>query len=221
MHRQKYTLAIFDFDGTLANSYPWFVQAFNGLADEFGLVPVAPAQFEAMRDLDAAQILVRLGVPLWRVPLMAQRLRAQMAADIEAISLFEGVAPALHALADAGVGLAVASSNAWGNVAQVLGPALVARVGWHECGASLFGKSARLKTLLRRSGVAARAALFVGDELRDAQAARRAGLAFAAVGWGYQRAEVLRADAPDWFFGTPAAMCVPWLPPEPDLARVI
>ena len=43
-------------------------------------------------------------------------------------------------------------------------------------------------------------AIYVGDELRDGEAARAAGIAFAAVAWGYSAPEALQAQAPDRFF---------------------
>jgi len=44
---------------------------------------------------------------------------------------------------------------------------------------------------LRRPNVARYA-----DEIRDARAARSAGIAFGAVGWGYHALEALRAERP-------------------------
>ena len=31
-----YALAVFDFDGTLADSFPWFAGVLNGVADRYG-----------------------------------------------------------------------------------------------------------------------------------------------------------------------------------------
>jgi phosphoglycolate phosphatase len=54
--------------------------------------------------------------------------------------------------------------------------------------------------VLRRSGVSAREAIAIGDELRDAQAARRAGIAFGAVAWGYTSIAALQAVKPAHVF---------------------
>jgi phosphoglycolate phosphatase len=55
--------------------------------------------------------------------------------------------------------------------------------------------------VLRASGVPAGAAVLVGDEVRDAEAARGAGVAFGAVAWGYGAEAALRAQAPAFVFG--------------------
>ena len=36
-----YSLAIFDLDGTLADSFPWFLRTINDVADRFGFRRVA------------------------------------------------------------------------------------------------------------------------------------------------------------------------------------
>ena len=49
-------------------------------------------------------------------------------------------------------------------------------------------------------GVDRRHALCIGDEVRDAEAARGEGLRFGAVTWGYTRADVLARAKPDYLF---------------------
>jgi phosphoglycolate phosphatase len=50
--------------------------------------------------------------------------------------------------------------------------------------------------VLARSGVPAADAICVGDEIRDGQAARAAGVAFGAVSWGYHALAALRGEGP-------------------------
>ena len=56
---------------------------------------------------------------------------------------------------------------------------------------------------MRRARVKPCETLCIGDETRDIEAAREAGLASGAVAWGYARREVLAERAPTWFFETP------------------
>ena len=77
----------------------------------------------------------------------------------------------------------------------------------YGCGASLFGKAAKFKSVLRRSGYAAAETITIGDELRDLEAARSAGIAFGAVAWGYTRPEALRAHRPDEMFNSVDEIC--------------
>ena len=119
-----------------------------------------------------------------------------------AIPLFAGVPGMLRTLHEGGVVLALATSDAEANARRALGPEGAARIAHWGCGAALFGKAGVLRRLLRDSGVAADQALMIGDELRDAEAAREAGIAFAAVAWGYNAREALREVAPVAVFDT-------------------
>ena len=52
----------------------------------------------------------------------------------------------------------------------------------------------------RRAGVKPAQVISIGDEVRDIEAARNAGIACAAVSWGYAAPAALRALAPDHMF---------------------
>jgi phosphoglycolate phosphatase len=82
----------------------------------------------------------------------------------------------------------------------VLGASNMHLIRHLETGAAIHGKAARLRRLLRRAGVRAAQALYIGDEIRDIEAARAAGMAVAAVVWGYNRPEALRRARPDLLF---------------------
>ena len=64
-----YKLVIFDFDGTLADSARWVARELNPLGARFGFRQVSEAEIESLRGCDARQILARLGVPSWKLPL--------------------------------------------------------------------------------------------------------------------------------------------------------
>jgi phosphoglycolate phosphatase len=191
-----YRLGIFDFDGTLADSLPFFLSVFNSVADKHGLRRIEPGQVGRLRSMSTREIMRHVGLPAWKMPLVSASLVGLMSDNAASIALFDGVAGALRALADGGVALALVSSNSERNVRQVLGPQLGALFGHVECGMSVFGKAARIRKVLRQSGVAAADALYVGDQGTDAEAARKAGVAFAAVAWGYAPIEALRRHGP-------------------------
>jgi phosphoglycolate phosphatase len=210
-----YSLILFDFDGTLADSFPWFRGAINQLARQHHFKETPDGAVDGLRGLPHAEILQRLGLPLWKVPLVARDMRCLMSEEIDRIRLFPQIEETLMALADGGAALAVVSSNALENVHAVLGEALVRRVVQFECGASLSGKAARLKRVLKRSGFRPAQAVFIGDEIRDIEAAKSAGIAAGAVGWGYNDAESLRSAGPQRFFAEPADL-LDLVPPPPQ-----
>lgn len=199
----RYRLVVLDFNGTLADSFGWFCGVLDGVADRYGFRRVAPEEAETLRGMSAAAVMRRLEVPLWKLPLISRHMHALMARDIAAIRPFPGIAEVLAGLAAAGPTLALLSSNSRANVERVLGPESAGHVAHWACGASVFGKAARLRRLLRSAGLPAADTLCIGDELRDLEAARAVGCAFGAVGWGYTRPEALRAAGPDFLFERP------------------
>jgi phosphoglycolate phosphatase len=198
----RYKLVIFDFDGTLADSLPWAVSVVNEFADQYGFQRIDPSDHELFRNYDAKQLMQHLGVKMWKVPQMAIHVRRRMGEEIDKIPMFAGISEMLAQLAGAGLTLSVVSSNAEANVRQVIGPQNSALIRDFDCGAAVFGKSSKLKAVMRRCNVEPAQAILIGDEIRDGAAARKVKMAFGAVAWGYTNPDALKALAPDEFFET-------------------
>lgn len=197
-----YKLVIFDFDGTLADSFPWFVKVFNEVADAFGFKRIEHVDIDRVRSLGSRQILRHFGVPVWKLPAIAAHMRALAARDRDGIRLFDGVDRLLRKLAAQGVTLAIVSSNSEETIRRVLGPANAALIAYYECGASLFGKRAKFRKLIRATGVPRAEVICIGDELRDLEAAREEKVAFGAVSWGYASLDAFAGHRPAAVFYT-------------------
>jgi hypothetical protein len=65
-------------------------------------------------------------------------------------------------------------------------------------GTGLFGKAGALRRQARGRAFDPGRLVYVGDELRDLEAARDARVRFAAVAWGYTPLERLAAAGPDF-----------------------
>jgi phosphoglycolate phosphatase len=199
----KYKLVIFDSDGTLADTLPWLETAFNEVAARHGFSPVNEADREVLRTLSPRHLLQRLKIPLWRIPTLVAGVRRLMAEHITEFSLFDGIADSLQRLHDRGVTLGIVSSNSRENVRRILGPANAALIHHYACGASVFGKTLKLRGVLKASSILARQAIYLGDEIRDAEAARKTGMAYGAVAWGYHSLQSLRAQKAEEYFKKP------------------
>lgn len=191
----RYRLAMFDFDGTLADSFGWFAATLREITPRYRLTPLDDAQLQALRGLDARSIMQRLGLPWWKLPLLTREMRRRMRGDIAGIVPFDGVDTLLSSLKSQGVAIAIVTSNSPGNVRAVLGEQTMSQVDALEGDISIFGKPARLRKMLERFDCAPRDAVYIGDEIRDAQAAAALGMDFIGVGWGYTRTDALQAHA--------------------------
>ncbi|WGD56478.1 HAD-IA family hydrolase [Bradyrhizobium sp. CB1650] len=194
-----YSLVIFDLDGTLADSFPWFLRTINDVADHFGFRRVREEDVEGLRHASTREILGHLDVPLWKLPAIARharRLKAEAAAEI---SLFAGVEAMLGALSQSGIQLALVTSDSETNAREKLGDA-AALFSHFDCAASLFGKPAKFRRVISRAGADPSRVISIGDEVRDIEAARAVGIASGAVCWGYAAPAALRARNPDHTF---------------------
>jgi len=59
--------------------------------------------------------------------------------------------------------------------------------------------------------------LYVGDEIRDIRAARKVGIAVAAVTWGFNSQEALAAENPDFLVDSPEKFLALCRPPDHPL----
>lgn len=196
----KYRLIIFDFDGTLANSMPWVLTIMNELADKYHIRRVRDDELELLRGFDAKRVISHMDMPKWKIPIIGNDFRAMMTRDIHLIPLFDGIDQLLPQLVQMGATLAVVSSNSVHNVREVLGPVNAALFQYYECGASIFGKSAKFKKILGKSGIPHNQALSIGDEIRDIEAAKSVNIACGAVAWGYTKVEALISHSPTTVF---------------------
>lgn len=196
----NYELVIFDFDGTLADTFPWAVGMLDQAAEKYGFRRVEAHELEQLRTMEGHAILKHVGVPLWKVPRIARYFRGAMAENIEQIPLFAGVPALLTRLRERGAVVAVVTSNSASNVQAVLGPDICDLVCHFECGVSLFGKAARLKRVLRKSGAAPESTIYIGDEIRDVDAARQVGIASGVVSWGCNTIKALADCDPEEVF---------------------
>jgi len=192
----RYRLAIFDFDGTLADSFGVFVRVFNECAARYGIRRIEEHAIRELRGMGGRAIQAKLGIAAWKTPFIAREMRRRMHDRVQEVRLFPGIPDVLKRLSDSGITLAVVTSNSEQNVRAVLGPELAGRIGHYACGAALLGKARRFTQVLRRSALPAAQAIAVGDEIRDSEAAAVAGIDFGAVTWGYTLPEALAAQSP-------------------------
>lgn len=192
-------LVVLDFDGTLADSAAWFRDVLDEVARTWRFRSPSPEEREALRREDTRTILRALRVPPWKLPFIAAHLRRIARRDAAAIRPFPGAYDLVAGLAARGVSVAVVTSNAGDTVRRVLGPAAAGVKHW-RCGLSLFGKAGAIRSVVRAEGCGPDDVLCIGDEIRDIDAARRAGCRIGVVTWGYADPMALAARRPDAVF---------------------
>lgn len=196
----NYKLIIFDFDGTLADSFPFLISVFNQLADQYGFKKVQAEEIPALRQYDARTMMKYSGLPLWKLPFVANKFISLMDNNIKSIRLFEGVDDLLRNLSRSEVKMAVVTSNSFDNVKNVLGRENIRLISSFECGMSIFGKKSRLLNVIKQLKIPQDETIYIGDQITDLKAAREATIHFGAVSWGYGTIESLKEHKPEMIF---------------------
>ena len=202
----KYRLAIFDFDGTLADSFPFFVRVINQLAEQHRYKKVDLDLVPTYRQCSPRQLMEQVGLPAWKLPFVVKSFTSLMRQNAASISLFEEVDDLLPYLANRDMTLAIVSSNSYENVSRILGPANTKLITQFECGVSIFGKPMRIQRVLRKTGIPCHEAISIGDQVTDLETARKVNIDFGAVSWGYGAIESLRAHSPEEEFDCVSAI---------------
>lgn len=186
-------LVLFDLDGTLVDSAPDLAGAANELRALHGKPPLPFQRFRAMVGAGARGML---GVAFDIGPaddrfeaLRTEFLRLYEQRMTQDTRVFDLMQPVLDALDAAGRPWGIVTNKATRftePLARALG--LDARAAVIVCGDTTPHAKPHPEPLLeaaRRAGMAPADCVYVGDDLRDVQAGRAAGMTTIAVTWGY------------------------------------
>ena len=86
---------IFDFDGTIADTLQAIVRITNRIAPEYGYSPTTPEKLRYYQSLSTQEMLKQSEIPLFRLPFLLRRVRHEMGAELDTVSLASELEPAL------------------------------------------------------------------------------------------------------------------------------
>jgi HAD superfamily hydrolase (TIGR01549 family) len=198
---------VFDFDGTLADTFDAIVRITDGLAREFGYKPASPEDIVHLRNLTSREIIKQSGVSLFKLPFIMRKVKAELNNEIQSVSLVTGMREVLISLKEQGNQLGIITSNSKENVNLFLHKQGLADTFKFICsGTTLFGKNKIINNFLREEKLAFERVIYVGDETRDIEAAKRSKVKAIAVSWGFNSKEVLAKQNPDFLIDSPSQL---------------
>jgi phosphoglycolate phosphatase len=195
---------IFDFDGTVADTFDTIVAISNRLALEFGYKQAAPEEIEQIRNLSSREIIRQSGVSIFKLPFILRKLKNELNNEISRLNPLPGIDEALSELKMQGYRLGIITSNDRENVMLFMEKNKLQELfDFIYSGANIFGKSRVINRFLKQANLTPEEVIYVGDETRDIEAAKRSQIKMIAVSWGFNSKTVLAEHNPDFLIHHP------------------
>ena len=197
---------LFDFDGTLADSFSQVLEIVLRNAKRF-----VPKLYEKYKDVEhdsfkektTKEILNEFNISKVKLLFILWFGRRELSKGIDDINLFAGLEEVLKELHSKGVKIGVVSTNSSKNIKKFLELNKIDIFDFVYGDISVFGKAKALENIIKKEKLRYKDVLYIGDQERDISAAHQAGIKIAAVTWGYESATLLAKYNPDYLISNP------------------
>lgn len=173
---------VFDFDGTIADTIDLALKIYNRIAHEYNCKPINIGDRELLRTQNPQKLLKVYGVTNLRLVLLLLRIRKELSKHISGIGLVKDIRDPVYEIKHAGFKLGILTSNSIDNVSKFLeSNALSGVFNFIYSGKGLFGKHRVIKRMLDTEKISGESVIYVGDETRDVETCKKAGIPVIAV----------------------------------------
>ena len=205
---KKIKYIIFDFDGTIADTLPYSFQRFLEIAKALQLNDLSERQIiKEIRSKSYQELLrgsfKRAWLKLPYVVNMIKNMQIELEKEMENIKFFTGVKKFLFDLKKKGYKLAIISSNRIENINKFIKFNKIDIFDFVHGKTDLFGKKGYLRKFLEDFKLDGSEVIYIGDEIRDVEACKKAGIKMIGVSWGLHTVEALKKNGIDYIVKKP------------------
>lgn len=187
---------IFDFDGTIADSFETLLAIF----EEIHARPqrLTPQEVSQLRGESLKQIIKYLKVKRWRLPRLILKAKKLLGIRMKDIRTFQYLPQVIRQLHQEGHQIFILSTNSGVNIKGFLKNNKL-----DNCFDTIYGdiglrsKSSALKKIIKKEKLNRADCVYIGDEVRDIEAARKAKVTSVGVTWGFNNAQAIKDAKPD------------------------
>ncbi len=195
---------IFDFDGTIADSIMIGITLINRLAKQYHFSKTISAEYlKIIRQKRIQELFKELNIPLVKLPFFIIRYRREFNKHIPGLLPIKGVKQALSDLDKEGYLLGILTSNGKKNVEDFLYNNGLNMFDFIYGDIGLFGKNVAIKKIIKKQKLINSDVIYIGDEVRDFEAAQKAKIKIISVSWGLQGKKFLASYNPDLIIDYP------------------
>lgn len=193
-------LLLFDFDGTIADSFDVVLECINDNAEYYGYKKILPK--EILKSKNIHHIFRDMELSIFKIPFVVSAIRKEMRSKMTDIKPFSGIPDVLYKLHAQDITLGIISSNSQENIEIFLHKHELRIFTYIHGEASIFGKNTVIKNFLSKHKIDQKQVIYIGDEVRDIEAAKANKIKSAAVTWGFNTREKLQELRPDYIINT-------------------
>ena len=191
-------VVIFDFDGTIADAIPLFREVYSEIAENRGLPQMDEQTYLELRKGSIKDVVKWVGIRSWQLPFVANEGRKIFAKKSAQVKLFDGIPELIQRLYKDSWDIYVLSLNSEQTIKKVLKRHGISDFMIILRRPPILGKSSSIKKLVRKNKYQKSNVWMVGDELRDVEGGKKAGVKTISVSWGLQDKDALKAKNPDF-----------------------
>ena len=107
---------IFDFDGTIADTFKLVIEIINKTPREFGVDSIDPQEIPRLRNLSVEYLLKEFNVHIFQVPWFLLKMKKRLKPLIKTANLFPGIKEMLFDLKNKNFQLILFSKNSYKNI---------------------------------------------------------------------------------------------------------
>ena len=197
-------VVLFDFDGTIADTYQALAKITNELSTEFGYKALDQEELLLLKNLSSREIVKRTEISIFKIPFLVRRVRAELSKEIAELPPIEDMTQILFELKNRGYILGIVTSNIKENVEIFLANnQLNSLFSYIYSSTAIFGKHRVINQAIKNNKLNKSNVIYVGDETRDIRSARKSNIGVIAVSWGFNSAEILQEYQPDYLVNQP------------------
>lgn len=192
---------IFDFDGVIADSTELFVDVFHKIAEDQKTGLSREQVKNLLQNKTTTELIESFKLNIFQKTLLLNKVRKLIEEQTENFRIVSNMKDVLAKLSKKGINLVLVTSNTESVVNRVFEKYFITYFDEKYFKSGLTDKDKVLSKLAEKySGTKI---FYIGDEVRDVEASKTAGVKSVAVTWGFNSKELLEKSEPDFLFTHP------------------
>lgn len=182
----------FDFDGTIADTLPIIVRKADYLLKESGEEEIDGKTLRRLRENGVQEVFREMGIPLYKLFFLYLKIKKEINQEISQVAISQETREMLEELKKRDCVLGILTSNSKSTVEDFLEFNKLNLFDFIKS-SGVLGKERSIKKIKRKGGKF----IYIGDEVRDIRAGRKAKVKTIAVSWGLCSRKALLRERPD------------------------